>query len=205
MTNHTAVKICGITRMEDAQLAADLGANYLGFIFAESRRRISPEDAGAIIRRLPAKVVPAGIFVNAGHDEIMDITWRSGIRAVQLHGEESPEFCSGFPGVEVIKAFGVRADFDTGILETYGCDGFVLDAWHPERRGGTGETFDWSLAVAAARTHRVLLAGGLTPENIREAINNVKPYGVDLSSGVEKAPGIKDHAKLRALFAAIAG
>jgi phosphoribosylanthranilate isomerase len=203
MTNRTLVKICGITRTEDALLAAELGAAYVGFIFAPSRRRISPEDASAIISKLPPSVTPVGVFVNAERNGIMDVTWRSGIRAVQLHGEESPEFCAGFPGIEVLKAFRVHADFDAGLLETYGCDGFVLDAWHPERRGGTGETFDWSLAVAAADAHRVLLAGGLMPENVGEAINHVKPYGVDLSSGIESAPGIKDHVKMRALFAAI--
>jgi phosphoribosylanthranilate isomerase len=194
------VKICGITREEDARAAADEGAAALGFIFArESPRAIGPDAAGRIIATLPPFVTPVGVFVNAPREEILAMIRRTGIRCLQLHGEESPSDTLGYP-VPVIKAFRVGESFDPSILGAYALPAYLLDASVPGMRGGTGKTFDWSRAEGAFRYGRIMLGGGITPENVALASRTVHPYAFDVSSGVESSPGVKDRKKIRALF-----
>ena len=197
------IKICGITNSEDALMAADLGADALGFIFAkESRRTIMPDDARKIIDSLPPFVVPVGVFVDSLAEEILSTIPQTGIQCVQLHGNESPEEYAEIK-VPIIKAFRVKTNFQANALLQFPAAAYLLDSFVDEVVGGTGKTFDWNAAVAAKACGRIILAGGLTPDNIADAITQVQPYGVDVSSGVESAPGKKDKRKLQQLFAAI--
>ena len=191
------VKVCGITRMEDATAAVEAGADALGFIFhKDSPRNISPTEAGAIVRALPPFVSTVGGFVNRVQEEVADFMKKAGLAVAQLHGDESPEFCTFFP--RVIKAVRVRGAEDLAGLSSYTCvSAFLLDAYSSEAYGGTGRRLDWTLAEAAAKTKRIILAGGLDPGNVEEAVRTVRPYGVDVSSGVESSPGIKDHDLIR--------
>ncbi len=187
------IKICGITNIEDALAAVEAGADALGFVFFEkSPRAISPEQAAAIIRRLPPFVQTVGLFVNEQLAVINTIADRCGLDIVQLHGDETPEFCTGVKR-RVIKAFRVRDQSSLDQIGEYDVAACLLDAWSPAARGGTGETFNWEIAAAVAKTNRIILAGGLTPENVAEAMAAVRPYALDVSSGVENAPGRKDH------------
>jgi phosphoribosylanthranilate isomerase len=203
---NTRVKICGVTRRLDAELAAELGADALGFNFsAESPRRISAERAGGIIARLPRRVIAVGVFVNAQPAEVLRIAREANLQMLQLHGEESPEevreLARWYP---VMKAFRVHARFDVESMKKYEvCSAYLLDAFEPERRGGTGKIFNWRIAVAAKRFGTLVLAGGLTPQNVGEAIRRVRPFAVDVASGVESRPGIKDPKKLRAFLLAV--
>ncbi len=191
------VKVCGITRYDDALCAVDAGADALGFIFVRSSKRyIAPDAAARITAALPRDVLPVGVFVDAPHTGLREVIRLSGIRAVQLHGDETPSDCIGLP-VQVIKAHRVRPGFDPAVLGQYPVDAHLLDAYVDGLHGGTGQVFDWSIAGTAARTARVILSGGLTPGNIASAIAQACPMAVDVSSGVELAPGIKDHAKVR--------
>ena len=192
----TRIKICGITNPEDALAAVKAGADALGFVFyGESPRYISPENAGPIIATLPPFVTAVGLFVNEEPARINKITEQCGIDLVQLHGEESPEECNRI-NRRVIKAFRVK-DFDSlDRMPDYKVSACLLDAWSPAAHGGTGRTFNWEIAAHAALSHRIILAGGLTPDNVASAIRAVRPYAVDVSSGVETAPGKKDHEKL---------
>lgn len=198
----TKVKICGITNFEDAVSAARFGADALGFNFyQESPRFIDAPAARAIIDSLPAYVLCVGVFVNESHGSIVETARISGIGAVQLHGEELPEFASAVKratGLEVIKAFRVSAGFRPDDVLNYDVDAILLDAYSPEEHGGTGETFDWKIA-AHVRTlfPRMYLAGGLGPENVAEAVASVAPYAVDVCSGVELRKGIKDAERVR--------
>jgi phosphoribosylanthranilate isomerase len=189
------VKVCGITRLEDAVAAAEAGADAVGFIFhKESPRYISPEDAATIARTLPPFLTTVGVFVNYPKSEVRDILLQSGLDVAQLHGDEDPGYCSMFP--RVIKALRIDGPHDIDKLKDYSCvSAFLLDAYHPDAHGGTGLSFDWD--IAARVTQRIILAGGLTPDNVQKAVSQVLPYGVDVSSGVEEAPGIKDHDKIR--------
>ncbi len=186
------VKICGITRIEDAQHAAACGADALGFVFyAKSPRCLSPESARGIIAKLPPFVSAVGLFVNEEPERVREIAEFCGLDLLQLHGDESPAG-SLFPPYRVIKALRVR---DAGSLTgagAYVVSALLLDAWVEGAYGGTGHRFNWDLAAGVAREHRVILAGGLRAENVAEAVRRVRPYGVDVSSGVESAPGIKD-------------
>ncbi len=197
MNGTVRVKICGITRLEDAVAAVDAGADALGFIFhRKSPRYIRPEDAGAIASALPPFVSTVGVFVDAGQDEVSATIRAAGLDVVQLHGDEDTSYCSMFP--RVIKALRVKGPEVIERLSEYSCvSAFLLDTYHPDAHGGTGEVFDWDIAAKAVATHRIILAGGLTPDNIAEAVQKVRPYAVDVSSGVEAAPGYKDHAKVR--------
>jgi phosphoribosylanthranilate isomerase len=192
------IKICGITRLEDAKIAASLGVDALGFIFYQkSPRVIKPEDAAAIIRELPPFVSRVGVFVDEEIERVVAIARATGIDTVQLHGSESPRYCGKVP-LPVIKAFSIEPSSDLALLEQYHVSGFLLDTWHSGRRGGTGKTFDWSIASAAcAKFDHVILAGGLNPSNMVEALTTVHPYGVDINSGVEIKPGIKNPHKMR--------
>ena len=194
-------KICGVTNRDDALCAVDHGADALGFIFYEkSLRYIAPEKAGEIIFDLPPFVTPVGVFVNASEREIDIAVKLAGLRAIQLHGDEPPEACLGH-AVPVIRALRVGCDFDVQTLLSYLVNTFLLDTEKAGSYGGTGETFDWTKAVEAKRYGRIILAGGLNPDNVQEAIERVGPYAVDTSSGVESEPGKKDHKKVRDFLA----
>jgi len=191
------VKICGITNIEDALEAVEAGADALGFVFFErSPRNIFPEQAAAIIRQLPPFVQTVGLFVNQELAVVNSIADRCGLDLIQLHGEESPDFCSGVKR-RVIKAFRVKDAASLDHMPDYNVAACLLDAWSPAAHGGTGETFNWEIAAAAAVSSRIILAGGLTPGNVTAAVEAVRPYAVDVSSGVESAPGKKDPVKIR--------
>jgi phosphoribosylanthranilate isomerase len=202
----TRVKICGITAWDDARLSVDLGASALGFNFhPPSPRAISPADAWKIIRRLPPFVEAVGVFVNWPPLVVAALARALRLHTVQLHGAESPEEVASLARTHrVIKAVQVKRGFrPTGLSRYRGADGILLDGFARGLHGGTGRTLDWKLARAARRYGRIILAGGLTPENVAEAIRVAEPYAVDVASGVEVSPGRKDPARLRALFAAI--
>jgi phosphoribosylanthranilate isomerase len=194
------IKICGITRLEDARAAIAEGADALGFVFwPKSPRCITPGAVRAIVGNLPASVMYVGVFVNQAVDEVNGVAELAGLTHVQLHGDETAEFARGL-GRPVIRAVSLPADgFEDGWpAETT----WLVDACDPERRGGTGMQADWNTAAEAASRRRVILAGGLRPENVADAIARVRPFGIDVSSGVELAPGVKDPARLAALFRA---
>jgi len=197
----TRMKICGITNLTDAQVAVEAGADALGFVFYEkSPRFISIETAAEISKQLPPFILRIGVFVNAPKEEIVRAIGECGLSLLQFHGDEPPEFCTQFDLMSM-KAFRIR---DTGSLKElpkYKTDAWLLDAYSSDTLGGTGGVFNWDLAVEAQKTGRpIFLAGGLTPENVAEAIQKVRPFGVDVSSGVESSPGKKDHAKMRAFI-----
>jgi phosphoribosylanthranilate isomerase len=193
----TKVKICGITSVDDALMAVDAGADALGFVFFEkSPRFIGVEAAAGIIAMLPPFIQVVGLFVNADLEAVNGTADRCGLDIVQLHGEESPEFCT-LVRRRVMKAFRVRGPESLTPLAEYRVSAYLLDAYSPHAYGGTGEVFDWDCAVAAKEQGRVVLAGGLNPDNVAEAVARVMPYGVDVSSGVESAPGKKDPEKVR--------
>ncbi len=197
------IKICGITNLEDALAAAEFGADALGFIFyRKSPRYIDPEKAVEIISQLPPVIVPVGVFVNEREEKIREIQELTCIQAIQLHGDESPEFCQRF-GVRVIKAFQVKDKESIKHMAHYHVGAFLLDSYRDGQRGGTGTTFDWHLAVVAKTFGKIILAGGLTPENAAEAVKLVQPYGVDVSGGVEREKGFKDHAKIKKFIAEV--
>ena len=198
------VKVCGITRAEDAVLAADLGAVALGFNFwPGSPRYVTPVRARDIVAQLPPFVVAVGVFVNQPLDAVLSIARLARLGAVQLHGDERPEDYGSLP-VRVIKAVSLRSATDVDAADAVPDRAMVLlDAHDPVGRGGTGRTIDWTLAASISRRRPIVLAGGLHAGNVADAIAAVDPYGVDVSSGVECGPGTKDPAKLRAFFAAV--
>jgi phosphoribosylanthranilate isomerase len=202
----TRVKICGITTWDDARLCIDLGASALGFNFyPPSPRVISPADAWSIIRRLPPFVETVGVFVNWPPLVVDAMARALRLGSVQLHGAESPREVEQLARKRrVIKAVQVKRGFRAASLARFrAADAILLDGFTRGLHGGTGRTLDWKLARAARRHGRIILAGGLTPENIAEAIRAAQPYAVDVASGVEARPGRKDPARLRALFAAL--
>jgi phosphoribosylanthranilate isomerase len=198
------VKICGITNEADAHAAVEAGADALGFMFyPASPRHVAAAVVGEIVRRLPSQVLTFGVFVNPVLEEARDIAASCGLGGIQLHGDEPPELCARFAPLKVWKAFRIRDEESLKPLPRYATDAWLLDAYSAKGLGGTGERFNWELAVRAKSLGRpVVLAGGLVPENIAEAVQQVQPWGVDVSSGVEAAPGQKDHAKVRAFIAA---
>lgn len=200
------IKVCGITRREDADLAVSLGAHALGFVFwPGSPRAVAADAVREITRTLPPFVEVVGVFVNQAPADVRDVTARAGLTAIQLHGDEAPEAFVA-RGVRVIKAIGVGETFAPDAVGMVPAGVTVLlDVHDPLRRGGTGQTIDWGVAAEAARRRPVILAGGLSPDNVRSAVEAVQPYAVDVSSGVEAAPGVKDQEKLRAFFAALQG
>jgi phosphoribosylanthranilate isomerase len=203
----TRVKICGITRLEDAQLAVELGASALGFnFFRPSPRYLEPDAARTIIGRLPPFVTAVGVFADEADGEDVDrVARQAGVAVIQLHGPRFPELSSGLKNWPLIRAVTVKGDFRPADLAGLKADAFLLDAFDAAVPGGTGRTYDWNLAREAKRFGTIILAGGLTPENVGEAIQTVRPFGVDVASGVESAPGRKDPARLRAFFAAAEG
>lgn len=197
------VKICGITNTDDALAAAAAGADALGFVFYDrSPRHVALDAAAAIVHQLPSFVVKVGVFLDAPEDMVYRAIADCGLTLLQFHGDETPEYCAQF-GLMHMKAFRVRDAASLEALTQYPSDAWLLDAWTADKPGGSGQKFNWDLAVAASKMGRpIFLAGGLTPENVAEAIQKVHPYGVDVSSGVEAAPGRKDHAKVRAFVKA---
>jgi phosphoribosylanthranilate isomerase len=189
------VKVCGITRLTDALHAVQQGATALGFVFwPHSPRFVTPERAAEIIAELPSTIVSVGVFVNEPIDSIREIAARTGITTVQLHGDEPPGYAEAL-GWPVLRS--VTVDEASDACRSWPAETvFLVDSIDPVRRGGTGGRVNWARAATVARDWRVVLAGGLTPENVRHAIATVRPYGVDVSSGVEQSPGVKDFAKV---------
>lgn len=191
----TRVKICGISDVENALVAAEAGADAIGLVFAPSRRRVTVEQAREIVDALPPFVTKVGLFVDEDPARIEEVADACRLDVVQLHGSESPGFCAAL-GRTVIKAIRVKDAASLAVMDGYRVAGFLLDSYHPEVAGGTGRTFDWDLAEQVSGRYRVILSGGLTPANVTEAIEKVRPHGVDVSSGVE-TDGRKDPAKIR--------
>ena len=198
------LKICGITREEDARLAAALGADAIGLVFwRESRRRVSAERARRIVRALPRGVAAVGVFVNETPERVNLVSSQAGLHLVQLHGDEAAEVCRRVAR-PFIKAFGTGPGFDPSVLDAYPEGTTVLlDADAPSARGGTGVTADWEVARRVAASRLTILSGGLSPENVAAAIAYVAPYGVDVSSGVEASPGVKDPDRLSRFVQAV--
>lgn len=193
----TRVKICGITREEDALAAVAAGADAIGLVFyPPSPRHVSLEQAAAITRRLPPFVTVVGLFVNADAETIAASTRAGRVSLIQFHGQECPDYCAehGLPWMKAIRMKD-DLDLDKAATDHAGASALLLDAYRPGVPGGTGKTFDWG-RIPARLADRIVLAGGLNPDNIAEAVRTVRPYGVDVSGGVEAQPGIKDHTRI---------
>jgi len=188
------IKICGITNLKDAKAAVNAGADILGFVFAKSPRRITPKTAAAIIEDIGPRVEFAGVFVDSPVSVVQKIIIECKIGILQFHGDESPEYCDAFRQThKVFKAFRIKDKNDLKDLRRYEVDGYLLDTFVKDKKGGTGKTFDWKLAVDAKKLiSPVILSGGLGLKNVKNAIRIVEPYMVDVSSGLEKSPGKKD-------------
>lgn len=191
----TRIKICGVTSLEAALAAAEAGTDALGFVFASSSRRIQPEKAREIISQLPPYVTAVGVFVNEKPDVVCNIAEYCGLNLIQLHGEETPEYCQAL-NRPVVKAIRVSSREHLYSMADYRVQGFLLDSLVAGQQGGTGKAFPWELAREASQYGKIILAGGLNPENVATAISIALPYGVDVSSGVETA-GAKDLVKIR--------
>ena len=200
----TKIKVCGITNIEDALLASSLGVDALGFVFAESKRRITPENAKKIIDTLPPSILKVGVFVNEKEKTVKELAKICGLDALQFHGDESPEYTQKFKQI-VIKSFRVKDEDSLKVLSSYKVSAYLLDTYSQKAYGGTGEVFNWDLAVKTKQFGPIILAGGLNPDNIEEAIRKVKPYAVDVSSGVESSPGKKDKHKLEEFVKRVRG
>jgi len=197
----TRVKICGLTRPADIQAAVEAGADAVGLVFhPASPRSVTAEQARALCAILPPFVTAVGLFVDAPAERVRAVLDRVPLELLQFHGEEPEGFCDGF-GRRWIKAIRMRAGLDPAERAAAypGAAGLLLDAFDPVLAGGTGQSFDWG-RIPSALAHRIVLAGGLTPDNVAEAIRRVRPYGVDVSGGVESAKGVKDHAKISAFL-----
>ena len=198
-------KICGITNLEDARAAVELGADALGFNFyRKSPRFIEPERVRSLIEALPPLVSTVGVFVDVDcPEQVVEIVRATGLGTVQLHGSESPDYVRRIRPLPVFKAFGVGPRFELDRIAAFPVQAFLLDTAGGPLPGGTGRAFDWDLALTAKRLGHVILAGGLNPGNVFEAIRRVQPYGIDVCSGIEREPGLKDHGKMTALFGEI--
>jgi len=197
------IKVCGITNREDALAACELGADALGFIFYNgSKRYVEPEKAKAIVSELPPFISTVGVFVNQDVPEIESVVETVGIDTVQLHGDESADFCSKIP-LRVIKAVRVKEFVDADAVELYPVQAILFDKHADDMYGGTGKSFDWSALSGIHISKHIILSGGLTDENVSEAIETVRPYAVDVSSGVEDSPGKKNHMKIRNFIEAV--
>jgi phosphoribosylanthranilate isomerase len=197
--NTPLLKVCGITRLVDALHAVQQGATALGFVFwANSPRAIAPAEAKSIIAALPPKVMPVGVFVNEVPEKLRDVLKLTGVKAVQLHGDEK---LADYEFIECPLLKSTTLDHLTETARAWPAETtLLLDAADSVQRGGTGVAVDWNRAAVAARNHKVVLAGGLTPSNVEEAIRTVRPVGVDVASGVEASPGVKDFAKVSAFL-----
>ena len=193
------IKICGITEVQDAREISETGVNALGFIFyPKSKRYITPENANKIIKELPPFITTVGVFVNEKKDDVVNILHKCPVDVLQFHGDESPEYCAQF-NKRIIKAFRIKELSDLNSLSRYSMvSAYLLDTYSPGIIGGTGQVFNWEIAVEAKKTGRIILAGGLSPENVEEAIKVVTPYGIDVSSSIEgNKKGEKDHRKMK--------
>jgi phosphoribosylanthranilate isomerase len=201
------VKVCGITNLGDAHVAADAGADAIGLVFADSPRRVSVERAKEIAAALPQDILKVGVFVDAGPEDVLRIAREVGLDYAQLHGDEPPEAVAEIrgSGVGVMKALRVRNAEGLAVIEQYQADLFLLDAWSAKARGGTGVRFDWELAKSLIGRDNIVVSGGLDPENVREAIEYFEPYGVDASSSLEERPGKKSGERVRRFVGAAKG
>lgn len=202
----TQVKICGNTNPEDAKLAAELGADYLGLIFADSKRKIDVETAKKIVQAVPHFKNFVGVFMNQPKNEVQAAAEAAGIRILQFHGDEPSLYCQSFTdkGYKVIKTFRIKDAMSLKRIDEYNLFAFLFDTFVKEEGGGTGKVFDWNLIEDKPFIHEQLfLAGGLNPENVKAAIDKVRPYAVDVASGVESAPGKKDPEKLKKFIQAV--
>lgn len=203
----TLIKICGITNLEDAVAAVAAGADALGFNFYKpSPRYITPQRARGIIEQLPDAIIKVGVFVNEESPKVVqDIANQAGVTALQLHGDESPDYCHELATDKyVIKTFAVSDDFDPQLPKSYQVHAIMLDTKHNKLRGGTGRVFDWSVAQQVSKiVPRLYLAGGLSPENVAEAVETVRPYAVDACSSLEDQPGTKNEERMRAFVIAV--
>lgn len=198
------VKVCGITNIIDAENAVLFGADALGFVFAGSPRKISKEDARSIIEKLPPFITCVGLFVNEDVEKVKETCQFCRIHTIQFHGNETQPYLDKFSDFKLIKAIRIRDRSDLYQLGDFHADAYLLDSYSKEKMGGTGTTFDWKLAENLAvsrddyvKSKRIIIAGGLNPENVVNAIQIIKPFGVDVSSGIEKLPGIKDKELMR--------
>ena len=201
----TRIKICGLTRPEDAAAAVSSGADAVGVVLAPSKRQVTLDQAAAVFANVPPLVARIGVFVDAKADDVWEAVARLGLTAVQFHGDEAPETCAAAP-VPAIKAMRVAPGFDPAGLDAYRgtVAAFLLDTYVAGEQGGTGEAFDWVAVTGALPVWApVVLAGGLGPGNVGAAIRTLHPYAVDVSSGVEAAPGVKDHALVEAFAEAV--
>ena len=190
------IKICGITEVDDALKIAEMGINALGFIFyPKSKRYILPDKTKEIIKHLPPLINTVGVFVNEKKENVIDVLNRCPIDILQFHGDEKPEYCNQF-NKKIIKAFRVNRDFSFDVFCKFPVSAFLLDSHVSGEYGGTGVVFDWDVAVKAKKYGKIILSGGLNPENLLSAVAKVNPYGVDISSGVEIKPGKKDISKV---------
>lgn len=198
------VKICGITSIEDAEEAVEAGADAIGLMFYPgSPRHITQEQAQVIERRLPPFIMRVGVFADQPAEEVFSAMHTCGLNLLQFHGQETPEYCLQF-GMMTMKAFRIRDASSLREIPKYQTDSYLLDSYVPGKAGGTGEKFNWELAVQAHEFSKpIFLAGGLTPVNVSFAVQTVKPFGVDVSSGVEISPGKKDPKKMRDFVAAV--
>lgn len=191
----TWIKICGITNSDDALNACKLDIDALGFIFAESPRRIDPESARKIINILPNHIFKVGVFVDEEKEEVKRISKYCGLNILQFNGNELPDYCSSF-SYPIIKAIRIKGYEDIEIIREFQKFIIMLDTYNPTQAGGTGKSFPWEIAITAKKIKEFILSGGLNPLNIKEAILKVKPWGVDVSSGVERVPRLKDFSKM---------
>jgi phosphoribosylanthranilate isomerase len=199
----TKVKICGITNFEDAAKSLDCGADALGFIiYQKSKRYIKPSEALKIIKELPPFVTKVAVFVDSPFRHITKITNELCINTIQLHGNETPDFCSKFRHT-VIKALRIKDSVDRQQVDSFPTQAILFDTFSDAEYGGTGKSFDWKVLKRLNTDKKIILSGGLNPDNIEQAIRTVRPYAVDVSSGVEKSPGIKDHKKIKNLIEAV--
>jgi len=201
------VKVCGITNPADARVAAEAGADAVGFIFAESPRLVVAEEARRISIALPENVLKVGVFVNAPPEEVLRVAAEAGLDMAQLHGDETPETVAAVRagGLPVMKAIRVRNADDLADVERFDADLLLLDAYSEKARGGTGERFDWGVAKSLKGRGNIVVSGGLAPENVREALDFFEPYGVDASSSLEDAPGKKNQESVRRFIVAAKG
>ncbi|MBN2710891.1 MAG: phosphoribosylanthranilate isomerase [Planctomycetes bacterium] len=204
MSYSCKIKLCGLKTEADVQTAVDLGVDAIGFVLTKSPRQI-PAEACANLRRLvPASITVHGVIAPATTEEVTALAEKCPVDLWQIHGhEEEPEFWSALDGLNIMRAFRVRGEETLGLVRSLGLQSFLLDAYVPGVPGGTGETFDWGIALEAGRIGKVVLAGGLDPDNVGDAIRAARPWMVDVSGGIEKSRGIKDHGKMKAFVEAV--
>ncbi len=208
MYSRTRVKICGMTDLEELKHGVQAGVDAFGFIFApKSPRYIDPENARELIASLPPFIGAVGVFVNEEQERVEEIARYCGLTVLQLHGDESPEYCQQFPGRRVVKAIPVKPGITPDVLTPYedAVYAFLFDTYHEKMAGGSGQTFDWSIVKELQPEKPVILAGGLGVDNVADAIKQVRPFAVDVNSAIETEPGRKDPELVTRLMAAVAG